>query len=42
MENSNLGWVIAAYAVTAVVLVGYALRLSAARRRHLSDRQARS
>lgn len=39
MGDPNIGWVIAAYAVTAVVLVGYALRLHAARVRHLRDRQ---
>jgi hypothetical protein len=40
--DPNLPWVIAAYALTGVVLVGYALRLRAARRRHLADRQGRS
>jgi hypothetical protein len=40
--DPNMPWVLAAYGVTAVVLVGYALRLRAARRRHLVDRQPRS
>jgi hypothetical protein len=40
--DPNLPWVIAAYAVTAVVLVGYAVRLRAARLRLLADRQPRS
>lgn len=40
--DANLPWVIAAYALTAVVLVGYALRLVAARARALRDRQPRS
>jgi hypothetical protein len=40
--DANMPWVIAAYALTAVVLVGYALRLRAARQRHLVDRQGRS
>ena len=40
--DSNLPWVLAAYGLTAVVLVGYALRLVAARARYLRDRQPRS
>ena len=40
--DANMPWVIAAYALTAVVLVGYALRLRAARLRLLGDRQPRS
>lgn len=40
--DSNLPWVLAAYALTGAVLVGYALRLVAARARHLRDRQSRS
>jgi hypothetical protein len=40
--DPNWPWVVAAYALTAVMLVGYALRLRAARARHLSDRQPRS
>jgi heme exporter protein CcmD len=35
-------WVIAAYAVTGIVLVGYALQLRAARRAALRDLQRRS
>ncbi len=42
MDDPNVSWVVAAYVVTAVVLVGYMLRLRAARARHLRDRQARS
>jgi heme exporter protein D len=36
-----MGWVIAAYAVTGVVLVGYALQMRAARRAALRDSQRR-
>jgi hypothetical protein len=37
-----MSWVIAAYAVTGIVLVGYALQLRAARRAALRDQQRRS
>jgi hypothetical protein len=37
-----MAWVIAAYAVTAVVLIGYALQLRAARSAALRDQQRRS
>ena len=37
-----MAYLLAAYAVTAVVLVGYALRLRAARARLLRDTQLRS
>jgi len=37
-----MGWVLAAYGVTAAVLVGYALQLRAARRAALRESQRRS
>lgn len=37
-----MSWVLAAYGVTAAVLVGYALQLGAARRAALRESQRRS
>ncbi|HTO69177.1 MAG TPA: heme exporter protein CcmD [Myxococcota bacterium] len=40
--DDRIGWVLAAYAVTALVLVGYALQLRLARSAALRDVQRRS
>jgi len=42
MADDHVWWVVAAYAVTAVVLVGYALQLGLARSAALRDVSRRS